>query len=661
MNGGIGRAGGALMLRFLMPFRLFSSRTVVAAACMSVLLAGAAAAQQPVQYLVSFPAPEHHYAQVEVTWSAVPAGTLEARMSRSSPGRYAVHEFSKNVFDVHAFNGKGKELTPTRPNPSQWNVAGHDGTVRIVYKVFGNHVDGTYLAVDESHAHMNMPATLMWARGFDMRPVRVTFVPPRNCPWKPATQLFPTDDPWTFTAPNLQYLMDSPTELSDYTLRSFKVHNPDGKEFTIRTAVHHDGDPAAIDEYASGAEKIVNEAAAVFGEFPEFDTGTYTFLGDYVPWGGGDGMEHRNSTVVASATSFKNPQAVRGALGTVSHEFFHCWNVERIRPKTLEPFNFEDANISGELWLAEGFTQYYGPLIMERAGVSNADPAGLVRNALTIINSPARQFRSAVEMSQMAPFSDAAVAIDETNLPATFISYYTYGAAIAAALDLSLRDRSNGKITLDDFMRAMWIAHGKPGGPSPAIIAKPYTLKDARDRLAEVSGDRRFADNFFDRYIEGRDVPDYGSLFTRVGLVLRKRNAGAAWVGVLDQGFGGGGRVGRRGGAPTAQPPAGGVRIPGLVNWGTPAFKAGLEEGDLITAVDGTAIATQDDWQAALRAHKPGDQMSVEFNRHGASEKTTIAIAEDPTMEVVTLESTGGTLSADQKAMRDSWLASKRR
>ena len=141
---------------------------------------------------------------------------------------------------------------------------------------------------------------------------RVTFEPPAQYAWKPATQLFPTADPWTFTAPNLQYLMDSPTELSDYTLRSFTVHNPDGKEFTIRTAVHHDGDPSVIDEYAAGAEKIVNEAAAVFGEFPAFDTGTYTFLGDYVPWGGGDGMEHRNSTVVASATSFKNPQAVHG-------------------------------------------------------------------------------------------------------------------------------------------------------------------------------------------------------------------------------------------------------------------------------------------------------------------------------------------------------------
>ena len=626
----------------------------------ALVTCGVASAQQPVQYRVSFPAPEHHYARVEVTWNDVPAGTtLEARMSRSSPGRYAVHEFAKNVFEVRAYDGQGKELKPTRPNPYQWNVTDHDGTVRIIYHVFGNHVDGTYLAVDDSHAHMNMPATLMWARGFDMRPARVTIQPPAKYAWKPATQLFPTEDPWTFTAPNLQYLMDSPMELSEHTQRSFKVRNPGGKEFTIRTAVHHDGDAAAIDAYVAGTEQIVNEAAAIFGEFPEFDTGTYTFLGDYVPWGGGDGMEHRNSTVVASATSFKNPQAATAVLGTVAHEFFHAWNVERIRPQSLEPFNFEQANMSGELWLAEGFTQYYGGLIMARAGVSSADPVSLVRHALTVINSPARQFRSAVEMSQMAPFSDAAVAIDQTNLSTTFISYYTFGAALAAGLDLSLRDRSNGKTTLDDYMRAMWIAHGKPGGPSPAIIARPYTLKDARDRLAEVSGDRPFADEFFDKFVEGRALPNYGALFARVGLVLRKRNPGRAWAGALDQN-GEGGRPARRRPA-AAEVSSNGVRIPALVDWGTPAFNSGLEEGDVISAVDRQPVAHRDDWHTAMRAKKPGETILVDFTRRGAPSQTRITLVEDPTMEIVTLESAGGTLSADQKRMREDWLAPKRR
>src|SRR4051794_19446045 len=176
------------MLRSWMRFRIISPRSVGVAALLW-LTALAASAQQPVDYRISFPAPEHHYAQVEVTWPGVTATTLEARMSRSSPGRYAVHEFAKNVFDVHAFDGRGREITPSRPNPYQWNITGHDGTVRILYKVFGNHVDGTYLAVDDSHAHMNMPATLMWARGFDMRPVRINFQPPARSAWKPATQL----------------------------------------------------------------------------------------------------------------------------------------------------------------------------------------------------------------------------------------------------------------------------------------------------------------------------------------------------------------------------------------------------------------------------------------------------------------------------------------
>ncbi|MEX2662789.1 MAG: hypothetical protein WD227_12740, partial [Vicinamibacterales bacterium] len=173
-----------------------TSRSAVLALIFSLAIAAAALAQAPTEYRISFPAPEHHYAEVEVTFASAPA-TLEARMSRSSPGRYAIHEYAKNVFEVKAFDGKGKPLSITRPNPYQWNVTGHDGTVRIAYKIFGKHVDGTYLGIDSSHAHMNIPATFMWARGFDTRPVRVTFVQPKGTTWKVATQLFPTNDPFT--------------------------------------------------------------------------------------------------------------------------------------------------------------------------------------------------------------------------------------------------------------------------------------------------------------------------------------------------------------------------------------------------------------------------------------------------------------------------------
>src|SRR5215217_5686285 len=169
------------------------------------LLNRPAAAQSSIVYTVAFPAPQHHYAEIALVLDKLPPGPLQLRMSRSSPGRYALHEFAKNVFDVRVFEPGGKALAVSHPNPHQWDVPSHPAGVRVTYKVFGNLVDGTYLGIDASHAHMNMPATLMWARGLDGRPIRVTFVPPAGLNWKPATQLFPTDDGWTFTAPNLQY------------------------------------------------------------------------------------------------------------------------------------------------------------------------------------------------------------------------------------------------------------------------------------------------------------------------------------------------------------------------------------------------------------------------------------------------------------------------
>jgi predicted metalloprotease with PDZ domain len=610
----------------------------------AVLLAAPALAQAPVSYRVSFPAPEHHYAVIEATFPDLPNGTLETRMSRSSPGRYAVHEFSKNVFELEAFDSTGRELAVTRPNPYQWDIARHDGSVRVVYKIYGDRVDGTYLAVDPTHAHLNMPATLLWARGLDARGVRITFDPPKGSAWVVATQLFPTDAAWTFTAPNLQYLMDSPAELSAQTIRSFTVRGGDGKVVTIRAALHHDAGDAEVNEYVAGTEKIVKEHGAVYGEFPQFEPGYYTFLGDYVPWGGGDGMEHRNSTVVAAAVSLRMPGMVAEVLDTVSHEFFHAWNVERIRPRTLEPFNFEEANMSGELWLAEGFTQYYGTLIMGRAGLVTREEtvADLARAGVAVLNTPGRQFRSAVQMSQLAPFTDAATAIDRSNFSTTFLSYYTYGSAIALAMDLSLRDRSNGKIPLDDYMRAMWAAHGKPGGAQPGLVARPSTLADARARLGEVSGDRAFADEFFAKFVEGRDAIDYARLLLRAGYVLRKRSAGTAWLGAANV-------VDANG------------NINSLTAWGSPLFDAGLDQGDVILDVDGKAMASGV-LQAALKARKPGEQLKVSYKRRGGATGTaTIRLKEDPSLEVVAVESTGGTPTAEQKAFRDSWLGPKAR
>src|SRR5690606_11407870 len=164
------------------------------------------------------------------------ASPLQVRMSRSSPGRYALHEFAKNVYAVRATDSRGNPLAVTRPDPYGWTVSGHDGTVRFSYTLFADRADGTYSGIDNTHAHLNIPSTFAWARGLEDRPITVSFRVPRGSNWKVATQLFATDDPYTFTAPNLYYFLDSPVELSDFDVREWTVHD-NGRDYTIRLAV----------------------------------------------------------------------------------------------------------------------------------------------------------------------------------------------------------------------------------------------------------------------------------------------------------------------------------------------------------------------------------------------------------------------------------------
>ena len=609
-------------------------------------MAATASADPAVEYRLSFPEPQHRWMQVEVVFPEVPAGALQVRMSRTSPGRYALHEFSKNVYDVVVTDGAGRALTASRPNLHQWDIAGHDGTVRVRYRIFGDRIDGTYLGVDATHAHINMPAALMWARGLDRRPARVTFERPAGTAWTVATQLFPTEISHIFTAPNLQYLLDSPAEFGPGMLETFAAPMAAGDSKpapTIRVAVHHTGRPADLAPFVEGVRRIVEQARRVFGEYPAFENNTYTFLADYLPWANGDGMEHRNSTVLTSRATLADSRI--DLLGTVSHEFIHAWNVERIRPRSLEPFNFEDANVSGELWLAEGVTSYYDDLLMARAGLIEL-PA-LLNDLTAVVSevtlSPATQFRSAEDMSRMAPFVDAASWIDRTNWPNTFISYYVYGAALGFGLDFSIREKTGNRASLDDVMRALWKAHGKAGGREIGYVDVPYTADDVRGRIAEVTGDAAFAADLMRRFVQGHEVMDYKRLLTHAGLVLRSRFPGRASLGLLQ----------------TDQQSTGGARVSGPTRIGSAAYRAGIDTDDLIKAIDGQTIGTAEQLDAALKKFKPGDRVSVAFVRRGQQVKADVALDEDPRIDIVTLESTGGRLTDAQRAFRASWLAGR--
>ncbi len=603
---------------------------------------GTLTAQTSTDYTLSFPDAVHHVMQVDATFHDIPPGPFYVQMSRSSPGRYAAFEFVANVYQETFTDEQGKDLIATRPNVRSWSIANHGRIIHASYFVFGDQLDGTFLAVDLTHAHINIPAAFLWAHGFDDRGVRVKLMLPAESKWKVATQLYPTQEPLLFAAPNLQYLMDSPIELSDFAEQIFSIPSlrRGDKTATFRVVAHHQGTDADLAGYVVNLQKIIREEQAIFGEFPEYEPGYYTFMLDYLPWSEGDGMEHRNSTVI---TSGGTQLSQKWAVYTAAHEFFHNWNVERIRPASLEPFDFKDVNMSGEMWLAEGFTNYYGRLVLLRTGLLGLD-RGLSQiggNIASITLSPGTRYRSAVQMSRLAPISDPTNG-EPTDWNNTFVTYYAMGDMIALSLDLTLRVRSDSRVTLDDFMRAMWRRYGKPGGPSPGLVAKPYTMADVRACLAEVSGDKAFADDFVNKYIEGTEQIDFAGLLLHAGFIYESKSKDGI-LGFLQ-----------------LEKKSGAVRVVGPTIIGSPAYLAGLDLDDELESVAGMTITSPDEVEKALSSHKPGDKVELIYKRRGQEIKATAELAAPLKLDVVPIESTGRSLSIKQRTFRDAWLQSKR-
>ena len=634
-----------------MPTRVFRCGAPVLAVPLLFLLGlqpppAGSAGPAPIVYTLSVPEPRQRWMQVEIEFPSVD-GPLDLRMSRTSPGRYSLHEFAKNVYDVTASGAGGGASAVRQIAPHAWEAPGQGGPLHVRYKVFGDRIDGTYLAIDETHAHVNAPAALMWAVGRELDPVVVRVVPPPGLGWRVATQLVATGDPFVFTAPNRHYLIDSPLEISAHARHTFVADPPPGSDAAppaVVVALHHAGGPEDAGPYLDGLRRIVREQASIFGEYPAFEGQTFTFLADYLPWADADGMEHRNSAVLTDSVPLAT--SAISLLAGASHEFFHAWNVERIRPRGLEPFDLLDANVTGELWLAEGFTTYYETLTMVRAGVMGLDEGLRVfgDRLSRVLTSTAHRYRSADEMSRMALLWDRATRADRTNLDDTFLSYYVHGASLGLGVDLLLRDRSGGARSLDDFMRAMWEAHGRTPGGVAGLVASPYTLADVRRRLADVSGDERLASELVDRFVLGREVMDYERLVALAGLRLRPAAPGRASLGTL-----------------ALEERSDRVYLAAPPPPGSAAALAGLGQDDAILALEQRPIRRSADLAYALGRHRAGDEVTVRVLARPGTGPREVRVKLEPMSgyELVTLEATGEQPDPAQRAFREQWLSSR--
>ena len=485
------------------------------------------AAHRRIAYTISAPRPETHLfgVKVEVETSR-PEEFVEFQMPKWSPGRYGVFDFAKNVQEFRA-SGEcdasvrcdAASVPVTRVDTQTWRVHAQGlRKVLVSYKVFGNDLSGTFSQLDSRHANFNGASVFMYVAGHKQDPVTLSVEAPAS--WRVVNGYTARPDQREFQFPNYDVMIDAPTEVSrGWTADEFRVG---GKLY--RVVVHsfgpEGGKRAAL---ARDLERVVRAQTAMFGGAPEFDS--YTFLIHFDPTAPrGDGMEHLTSTQIVVTRALADAGAYEDALGTASHEFFHVWNVKRLRPAGLGPWDFTRPVQTRGLWIAEGFTNYYGALMLRRAGL-RTERETLDDYAATISaveSAPGSRLMSAEESSLLASFLDRATHEQRTNLANTSVSYYSKGEVLGLTLDLLIRGRTRGRVSLDDVMRRAYEEfYLRAPKDSYYLRGRAYTNEEFMRLASEVAGFD--LSDFYRRHVRGTEPPPYEEAFTYVGLRLARR------------------------------------------------------------------------------------------------------------------------------------------
>lgn len=478
-----------------------------------VIAAPTAHAQLRIAYRVAMPVPASHLFEVEMDIDGVRGASLPLQLPVWSTGRYARFDFAKNVQDLKITTAKGRTLAYDKTNGSRWVVrTGGSSSVRLTYRVFANSLSGTFSVLDTAHANWNGAALFMYVENRKQDPVSLTIAPPPG--WQVMNGDTRTANQLTYRFENYDRLIDTPTEVAPALMvDSFYV---DGRK--IRTMVHYNGVPPAgtRQRFVRDVERIVRYQHTVFSA-PPLDQ--FTFL-VHIGYAGGDGMEHLYSTQVVNSNPWRDTASVLPGLTTSAHEYFHVWNVKRVRPVALGPFNYADAIYQPSLWVAEGWTQYFGQATMHRAGITPrsefyASMAGTIRQNLT---APGRKQVSARMASFHAPFWDGAAQGQPTNRDSTFFTYYTKGAGLAMYLDLYIRAKSGNAKALDDVFNTLKRMTWNARNASYYLQGRGYTELDVERAASEVAGENMHA--WFEKYVGGTTDLDYDAMLAQLGLRL---------------------------------------------------------------------------------------------------------------------------------------------
>jgi predicted metalloprotease with PDZ domain len=560
------------------------------------------AAPLGLEYRLTLLRPTTHLLEVEITASGVTEPTLDFALPAWAPGRYAIYDFAKNIQQFEAMDGQDHRLPWSNLDKQTWHVEAREGggTVRVRYRVFANDLTGSFSQFDSSHASLSGASLFMYVKNHKPDPLTLTVTAPTK--WKLISGFSLSTEQRTFRVPNYDRLADTPMEISDQC----SVEQFTGRGKTFRVAVHsyadNDGD---ITPLVDGLKKIVHSELAMM---PDPDLDHYTFIFHFAPeLPLGDGMEHFNSTDVIVRGEL-SCSGLAEALETAAHEFFHLWNVKRLRPAGLGPFDYAREQYTRSLWFAEGVTTYYSYLHLCRAGIWTREKflQRLANEIRTLENEPGRALMSAESSSFHAWFYDRSPQMQETNFANTTISYYNKGAVLGLLLDLEIRARTQGRKSLDDVLRTMYRKFYDAPAESYYAPGRGYEEKDILETVNAVTGSD--FTQFFTQYVSGTDPLPYKSTLAKVGLELRVETSPGSppSLGVLTQ------RVSH------------GLKIV-AVRPGRAADKGGLSRDDVLIAVDELSLAVAD-LEDRLKIYPPGAEVPFTVERHGKLERINVVL-----------------------------------
>ncbi len=551
----------------------------------------ASAINPKVNYELAFSQAQAHYVDVKITIQQNDKESIDFKMPVWAPGSYLVREFARNVEGVAATNAKNESLFCEKINKNTWRVkAGKNTEVVFQYRVYAFELTVRTSFIDDAHAYLNGSSIFMYAEGLKEAPIQLKITPNTN--WKKISCSLAKSgtNPFELTAPNYDMLADAPIEIGNQDIIAFEVL---GIPHEVAMVGQGNYDREKIKKDFT---KIIEEAKSIFGTHP---CKNYVFIIHNVNAGGG-GLEHLNSTTLQMQRNAYAAEATyNGFLSLVAHEYFHLWNVKRLRPIALGPFNYDEENYTRMLWVAEGFTAFYDNWIVRRTKHLTAEKyLEVIANEFTALaNLPGAKVQSLSESS-----FDAWIKFYRRNENSANnqVSYYDKGSVVALMLNLAIIKNSNGTQSIDDVMKYMY-AKCEDGQ------AVGYTDEEFKSALEKYTGQN--LDSFYVNYIDGLTPIDFTAIAATAGLKITDLNAvkNEIYLGINTSNV------------------SGKLVVTAISNVSA-AYAAGLNVNDEIIAMDNYRT---DDLLKATANKKPGESIELLVARDGLIKKVSFVLTKN--------------------------------